>query len=295
MCNKLYVMSFTVNDFYKSVLLKLKVLYPHEEARAMADRLFEHYFHLSPTQRVLSGTMLTDGAKTLLIQEAVKKLLHNIPLQYILGTAIFMDMEFVVNSSVLIPRPETEELVSLILKYDSERGAEHKLQILDIGTGSGCIAIALKRYIPQSNVSAIDISDEALKVAIENADKNEVVINFIEADILDKTHWKALPKFDLIVSNPPYVTQEEKIHMQPNVLDHEPHMALFVPDDDPLIFYRAILSFSKIKLRKAGALWFEINEIFGDELREMAINQGFKDVIIISDIHKKERFLQARK
>jgi release factor glutamine methyltransferase len=288
-------MSNSVNDLYRNTVLKLKALYPAEEARAMADRLFEHYFHLSPIQRVLSGTLLADEDKITLVEQASTKLSGNIPLQYVLGKAFFMDMEFVVNSSVLIPRPETEELVSLILKYYSEIGAENKLQILDIGTGSGCIAIALKRYIPQSIVSAIDISVEALKVATENAEKNEVIINFIKADILDSNQWESHAEFDLIVSNPPYVTHEEKKQMQPNVLEYEPHTALFVSDDDPLLFYRAILAFSKIKLRKAGVLWFEINEMFGDALRNMAINQGFKDVIIISDIHKKERFLQARK
>lgn len=294
MCNQLNVMSFTVNDFYKSVVLKLKVLYPAEEARAMSDRLFEHYFNLSPTQRVLSGTTLTDGNKIQLLEEAVEKLLHNIPLQYILGTAFFMDMEFVVSSSVLIPRPETEELVSLIIKQYSNRKTDPRLNILDIGTGSGCIAISLKRYLPQSSVSALDISHEALKVASENAEKNEVKINLIRTDILDQSHWDEMPQFDLIVSNPPYVTNAEKEQMHLNVLEHEPHTALFVSDEDPLLFYREIMKLAKIKLCEGGSLWFEINEMFGHELKNMAVNQGFKDVIIISDIHKKERFLQAR-
>jgi len=286
MCN-------TVNCYYKSIVLKLKALYPAEEARAMADRLLENYLHLMPAQRIMSGAMLIDDSKIQLIDEAVNKLLSNIPLQYAIGKAFFMDMEFIVNPSVLIPRPETEEMVSLILKQFSGSEKKHKLNILDIGTGSGCIPIALKKNIPESNVSAIDFSKEALSVAAENAGLNNVRINFIHKDILDQAEWQDLPLFDLIVSNPPYVTHEEKKQMQRNVLDHEPHTALFVPDEDPLIFYRAIIKLSKIKLREAGCLWFEINEMFGVELRDMALSQGFKEVNIIFDFRGKSRFLQC--
>lgn len=288
-------MSFTVNDVYKSIVLKLEVLYPHEEARAMADRLFEHYLKLSPALRVLSGAQSTDEDKIHLIEEAVEKLLHNIPLQYVLGTAFFMDMDFIVNSSVLIPRPETEELVSLILKQYSKREKDSKLNILDIGTGSGCIAISLKRYLPQSSVSAIDISEDALKVAAENALLNHAKVNFVHSDILDPTNWEALPQFDLIISNPPYVTNAEKEQMQLNVLDHEPHTALFVPDDDPLLFYREIMMLAKIKLCEGGSLWFEINEMFGVELKKLAESKGFKEVNIFFDIRGKSRFLHAIK
>jgi len=288
-------MLLSVNSFYKSIGLKLNALYPAEEARAMADRLVEHYFQLSPAQRILAANSTADAAKIPLIEEAVDKLLLNIPLQYVIGKAFFMDMEFIVNSAVLIPRPETEELVSLILKQYSGWKSDHELDILDIGTGSGCIPIALKRYLPESNVSAIDISNEALSVATENAAINEVKINFINSDILDHSQWNQLPQSDLIISNPPYVTNSEKELMQPNVLDHEPHTALFVPDDDPLLFYREIIAFSKIKLREAGSLWFEINEMFGNELKDMALSQGFKEVNIIFDFRGKSRFLQCLK
>ncbi len=287
-------MAVSIIQLYKSIVLKLKVMYGAEEARAMADRLFEHYFHLSPTQRVLAGATVAENDIIFLIEDAVKKLLGNIPLQYVLGKAFFMNMEFAVNASVLIPRPETEEMVSLIIKQYSYKDADQKLKILDVGTGSGCIAIALKRNLP-SNVYAIDISDDALKVAYENAEKNKAEINFIKSDILNESEWEALPQFELIVSNPPYVTHEEKKRMQPNVLEHEPHTALFVPDDDPLLFYRAIIAFSKIKLRKAGVLWFEINEMFGVELKELAESQGFKEVNIFFDIRGKSRFLHAIK
>jgi release factor glutamine methyltransferase len=288
-------MSCSINDLYKSTVLKMRVLHPAEEARAMADRLFEHFFNLSPVQRVLSEAILADENKVLLIEEAISKLMHNVPLQYVIGKAFFMDMEFVVNSSVLIPRPETEELVSLVLKQYSGRESGSELLILDIGTGSGCIPIALKRYLPESEVFAIDISKEALAVATENAAINEVKINFINSDILDHSQWNQLSRFDLIVSNPPYVTNSEKELMQLNVLDHEPHTALFVPDSDPLIFYREIMVLSKIILREAGSLWFEINEMFGKELRDMALGYGFRKVNIIFDFRGKSRFLQCLK
>jgi len=288
-------MAFSTNDYYKSIVLKLKALYAYEEARAMADRLFDHYLNLSPSKRVLSVNTLLEADKITLMDEALGKLLRNVPLQYVIGEACFMDMVFSVNSSVLIPRPETEELVSLILKQYSGRKTGNKLNILDIGTGSGCIPVALKRNIPGSDVYSIDVSKEALLLATENAVKNDVDINFIHADILDQTQWEALPEFDIIVSNPPYVTNAEKAQMQLNVIDHEPHVALFVPDDDPLIFYRKIIDLAKIKLREAGSLWFEINEMFGNELRDMALNQGFKEVNIIFDFRGKSRFLQCLK
>jgi release factor glutamine methyltransferase len=288
-------MAYSTNDYYKSIVLKLKALYTYEEARAMADRLFGHYLNLSPAKRVLSANTLLEADKIILMDEALDKLLRNVPLQYVIGEAFFMDMVFIVNSSVLIPRPETEEMVSLILKQYSGRKTGNKLNILDIGTGSGCIPIALKRYILESNISSIDVSKEALIVATANASNNKVEINFIEADILDKTYWSSLPEFDLIVSNPPYVTNAEKAQMQLNVIDHEPHVALFVPDDDPLIFYREIIALAKFKLHEAGSLWFEINEMFGNELRDIALNQGFKEVNIIFDFRGKSRFLQCLK
>ena len=288
-------MSSSVNDLHKSIVRKLMVLYPLEEARAMADRLVEHYLHYSPSQRVINGATLVNEAEISLIEDSIIKLLCNIPLQYVLGIGYFMDMEFIVNSSVLIPRPETEELVSLILKQYSESKAVSKLNILDIGTGSGCIAISLKKFLPLSSVSAIDISNEALKVAVENASANKVEINFTRKDILDQAQWETIPQFDLIVSNPPYVTHEEKKQMQLNVLDHEPHTALFVPDDDPLLFYREIIALAKLKLCEEGSLWFEINEMFGVELKELAESQGFKEVNIFFDIRGKSRFLHAVK
>lgn len=288
-------MVHSIQIVYKNIVLKLNALYPDEEARAMADRLFEHFFNLTPIQRVISGRSLAVEDKIPSIEAAVNKLLSQVPLQYVLGSAFFMDMELNVDSSVLIPRPETEELVSLILKHYSDRIVDTRLRVLDIGTGSGCIAIALKRYLSHSQVSAVDISKDAIEVAIANASKYHADVNFIHADILDQTQWAELPQYDLIVSNPPYVTQADKLLMQPNVVNYEPHTALFVPENDPLLFYRVIIAFAKTKLSFEGSLWFEINEMFGVELRDMALNQGFKEVNIIFDFQGKSRFLQCFK
>ena len=288
-------MAHSLQNVYRNIVLKLKALNPDEEARAMADRLFEYYLNITPTQRIISGTAPVDEGKMHSINDSVSRLLNHVPLQYVLGTACFMDMEFDVNPDVLIPRPETEELVSLMLKAFSEKKPKSKLRILDIGTGSGCIAISLKRFLPEAEVTAVDISKEALRLASVNALKNKVAVNFIHADILDQMQWESLPQCDVIVSNPPYVTLSERQLMQPNVLDYEPHTALFVPDDDPLIFYRLIMAFAEIRLANKGCLWFEINEQFGEELKDMALSQGFKEVNIIFDIRGKSRFLQCSK
>ncbi|MFZ4549197.1 MAG: peptide chain release factor N(5)-glutamine methyltransferase, partial [Bacteroidales bacterium] len=284
-------MPLLVNGLYKIIVLKLSALYPVEEARSMADRVFEHFLCLTPAQRLISGQAVLEEEKQTKIQAAVSRLLHQEPLQYVLGVAYFLDMEFEVNSSVLIPRPETEELVSLVIDNYSKNPVGNRLKIIDVGTGSGCIAISLKHNFPDSDVFAVDFSEKALNVAESNAAKNRAEVNFIKVDILDNTQWDLLPEFNLIVSNPPYVTLADKQFMQPNVLEHEPDMALFVTNEDPLVFYRLIMEFAKTKLSLGGNLWFEINERFGPEMKQMALNQGFTDVNIIFDFRGKSRFL----
>lgn len=286
-------MVHTIQAEYKNTVQQLGAVYPPEEARAIADRLFEHYFNLSPSGRILSGNSIAGPDVVFLLQEAKNKLLNYVPLQYVTGVAYFMDMEFSVNPSVLIPRPETEELVSLILSHIGSGDLPQEPAIIDIGTGSGCIAIALKQNIRGAKVTAVDFSEDALSVASINAAANHTEIEFIHADILDQDSWDALPECDIIVSNPPYVTHAEKPQILANVLNYEPHTALFVPDDDPLLFYRAILRLAKIKLGSKGMLWFEINEMFGDELRNLAIGQGFNKANIIFDFRGKSRFLQC--
>jgi release factor glutamine methyltransferase len=193
-----------------------------------------------------------------------------------------MDMEFKVNSSVLIPRPETEELVRLILKEDLD-GKE----ILDVGTGSGCIAISLAKYLPNTKVTALDISSDSLRVAKQNAKFNNVEVNFINADIFEYQSYK---KYDVIVSNPPYVTESEKLLMKNNVVKYEPKGALFISDYNPLLYYKTILNFSKVSLNKHGKIYFEINENYKDEIIELVYKHGYSKVDCKLDVFGKYRF-----
>jgi release factor glutamine methyltransferase len=218
------------------------------------------------------------------------------PLQYILGHTEFYGLPFKVNPSVLIPRPETEELVEWAL--DSSQLAVGNVQsavsILDIGTGSGCIAISLKKNLPAATVTAIDISPAALQTAKENAKLNNVDINFIEADILNPKKFEIEnPTFEIIISNPPYVTLADKKQMHTNVTDFEPHSALFVPESDPLIFYKAIADFATDNLTPGGLLFFEINENLGKETVDLLSNRGFVDIELRKDISGRDRMARG--
>ncbi len=285
----------SLQSLYKNSVLKLNAIYSVEETRAMADRLFEHFLNLTPVQRVMAGSSNANSEAVNLIEQAIDKLLLHVPLQYVTGKAFFMEMEFSVNPSVLIPRPETEELVSLILKDLSGRKAHQNLRILDIGAGSGCISVALKHNLPEAKVIAIDISEEALAVAMKNAETNITEVEFLKINILDDTQWGVLQQFDLIVSNPPYVTNSEKVLMQSNVLYNEPHIALFVPDNDPLVFYRCIMNFAKTKLVEGGTIWLEINEAFGQQLLFLFGNDMFSKRELLIDMFGKYRFVKVTK
>jgi release factor glutamine methyltransferase len=215
------------------------------------------------------------------------------PVQYILGHTEFFGLPFKVNPSVLIPRPETEELVEWIIS--SAEGSDlTTVRILDIGTGSGCIAISLKKNL-NTEVSAIDISDTALDTAKQNAELNNVNINFVHADILNLNSEVGSSKFEIIVSNPPYVTLEDKNQMHLNVTDFEPHNALFVPEDDPLIFYKAIADFAAKHLEHGGLLFFEINESYGEEIIGLLNSKSFIDIELRKDMSGKQRMMKAVK
>ena len=223
-------------------------------------------------------------------EAAIGRLLEYEPVQYILGTTSFYGLDFSVNSKVLIPRPETEELVAWILK---DANPNQPLKILDIGSGSGCIAISLAKHLPQASVYALDVSPEALSVAQQNAQQNKVQITGFEANVLEWTSPDLY--FDIIVSNPPYVRELEKEFMAPNVLEHEPHLALFVENDAPLLFYKAIVELSKINLKKEGLLYFEINEYLGVETKALFSSNHFEDVQLKTDIFTKPRMICAKK
>ena len=213
------------------------------------------------------------------------------PIQYITGEAWFYGLKFEVNENTLIPRPETEELVEWVIESQKSKVQSQKLEILDIGTGTGCIPISLKANLPQANVSAIDVSKQALEVAKRNAISNKVEINFIQTNILEVEDLNQY--FDIIVSNPPYVRNLEKEEIKKNVLDYEPHLALFVEDTDALLFYRKIAQLALKKLTPNGLLFFEINQYLGKETVELLQNLGFKNIELKKDIYGNDRMVKS--
>ena len=224
------------------------------------------------------------------INNVLDRLLQHEPVQYIFGEAYFQGLHLKVNSHTLIPRPETEQLVDFIV----DENPMPDLRVLDIGTGSGAIAIALARALRFPTVHAFDISEGALEVAAENAANHKVKVQFSLCDIL-ATPAPATPSFDIIVSNPPYVTDSERADMEANVLDFEPHTALFVPDADPLLFYRTIAIYASKALVDGGRIYFEINRRFGRETAQLLLLNGFEDAVVIKDMYGNDRFVKAIK
>ncbi|MEI6765369.1 MAG: peptide chain release factor N(5)-glutamine methyltransferase [Bacteroidota bacterium] len=279
-----------VLDFCKK---ELTDIYGTDEAASLTRILFEEYCGLNRTDLAFKKHECISESELLLVYDAVKLLKQHHPIQYIIGKSEFYGLNFFVNPAVLIPRPETEELVAQILKEKLVSNAVNPLRILDIGTGSGCIAITLKSTISNSTVTAIDISSDALKTAVENATQNNAAVNFERIDMLNTQLMADLGNFDIIVSNPPYVRESEKKQMQPNVTDHEPSVALFVSDDDPLIFYRAIFDFAASHLLSQGVLMVEINEYLGNETMALAELTGSLTAKLIKDLSGKDRFVHC--
>ncbi len=257
------------------------------EASAVAFRLIEDTTQRSTTQTLTSDC---DGLDVDSLLSMAHTIASGTPIQQVLGYAYFCGMKLKVTPSVLIPRPETEELVHWVVE---DCPAPHS--ILDIGTGSGCIAIALAKALPQARLTAIDISSEALTIARENAEMQHADINFIHADILNPNPSLANNRFDVIVSNPPYICNTEADEMEKNVLEHEPHIALFVPDDDPLLFYRAIAEQALKILTPGGTLFSEINRLYAPELTTMLQSMGFSNIVVRQDQFNNTRMLRARK
>lgn len=306
----------------------LKDIYPPGEAQALVRLIMERVCGLSTYQLLLGKDKELSDTEKFKIKEIVEGLRLYKPIQYLLGIADFYEMEFKVTPDVLIPRPETAELVErIITDYRSQAP-----RILDIGTGSGCIAISLAKHLPRAEVAAVDISPEALTVAEENARLNQVSVSFLELDILSegnpsfmqgklkfhveetkvsrkenksftymkpKSHTEEttasfIGNFNCIVSNPPYIMDKEKATMEANVLENEPHMALFVPDDDPLLFYRAIARFGQRHLMGGGHLYFEINALCGKETVAMLRQENYTEVELIQDLYGKDRIVKAK-
>ena len=275
---------------FKNFVSRLSSLYDKSEATSIARIVFKEKLNISRTDLAIDQSLEIDKKDQGKLSRISKKLLQGVPIQQILGYADFYGLKFKVNKNVLIPRPETEELVQWII---TENKKTTGLRVLDIGTGTGCIAIALAKEMKNANVSGIDISNNALRVARINAKMNDVKIHFKELDILGKENWNGLGKFDIIVSNPPYVTEREKEMMHINVLNHDPHLSLFVPDNDPLRFYNKIGDMALLHLSLGGQLYFEINEVYGREIKSMLEAKGFRNVLIHKDLHGKDRFARG--
>lgn len=279
-----------LNDAFYSLKNDLQSIYDANEAAAIVHELLYHLTGLSKFERLLHKEHPLTGIQYDQFLNAKDRLLKGEPLQYITGMQWFMGREFEVNRHVLIPRPETEELVQWIANDWKEKKA---VSILDIGTGSGCIPVSLKLQLPQSTILSGDISPASLEVAERNALKHDAVIKLAEIDFLDERTWTYLGTFDVIVSNPPYIPEAEKQHMHSNVRDYEPGIALFVPDEDPLLFYRKIAQFAQSHLKQGGAVYCEVHKAHAHQTRQL-FEHYFSDVILQNDIHENERMVKAQ-
>lgn len=275
----------TKNNFTKQLIMSYSV----PEINSFWALIMEQMFGYSYTDSILKSNEILSPEAVVRIDLMITRLLRREPIQYILGSAHFFDFVLKVSSFVLIPRVETEELVHHII--DENKNFSGK--ILDIGTGSGCIAIALKRAFPQSDVHAIDVSEKALLVAEGNAHDNNAQIFFKKMNILDFENEEEQPRFDIIVSNPPYVRNKERETMDANVVNYEPSLALFVSDHDPLVFYRKIAEYAVLYLNEGGKLYFEINEGFGPEIVELLLLKGFQNIKLSMDFYEKDRFVEC--
>ncbi len=284
----------TVKDVFNSYKINLNKLYEDNEIEAITLLAINDITGFSNAKIKAFPEIALADQQSKQIDNILSQLELGTPIQYVLGTTEFYGLPFLVNPAVLIPRPETEELVAWIIttcKTENVHGS-----ILDMGTGSGCIAISLKKNLPFFEVSAIDISEGALDTATKNAKLNEADIKFFNADILNLESFKSIDiqsPISVIVSNPPYVTLHDKMQMHTNVTDFEPHTALFVPEDDPLVFYRAIANFAALNLCSNGLLFFEINESLGKETVQLLSDKGFIEIELRQDMSGRDRMIKC--
>lgn len=274
---------------YETLWHLLTPLYGEGEAKAIARMVYEVRFGLAFTDLCIGKDTQLSADDQAELEEIALRLERHEPVQYVLGKAEFMGNWYDVEPGVLVPRPETQELVRWIVLKDTTAN------ILDIGTGSGCIAITLAGMYPEAEVTAWDISEKALKVAQGNAKRFGVNVNFEQVDILANSQQLMVNSFDVIVSNPPYICHKERETMNQNVLDYEPHEALFVPDDDPLLFYRAIAEYGTKALKPEGWLYFEINPLYAEPLCELLSTMSYHDIECKDDQYGKQRMIRAQK
>ena len=283
------IVSTTLKDILINIDTEIGSIYPKEEVKAISSLLIQHITGFSKLELHTRKDEVIETNEVKQVEKAIGLLKQHIPVQYVIGETEFYDIPIKVSPVVLIPRPETEELVYLALKSNLPVNSK----VLDIGTGSGCIAIALAKNLPNSEVFAMDVSFEALEIARKNAEDIGVNIHFFQRDIL-KQSMGGTGQYDLIISNPPYVTISEKRKMGKNVINNEPHLALFVPDSDPLRFYKSIALFAREHLNKDGWVMAEINEQYGEETAEIFREQGFINIEIIKDINGKDRIIKIQ-
>lgn len=286
----------TIDEARKEIIENTRNIYEQNEANNIAELLIESITKLPRSERIIKRDDALSNAQKNLLQSSIFRLQKHEPIQYIINEAWFGGMRFYVDRNVLIPRPETEELVEWVVEEcspDSYRDKNAELRILDVGTGSGCIAITLKNKLPMAGVWACDISDQALNIARINADALHATIDFVPLNFLDPDQRKQLPGIDVIVSNPPYIPQNERMEMKKNVVEYEPSTALFVTDDDPLIFYKAIAESGHEKLHKGGSIYAEIHENLGTQIKDLFLSEGYQTVHLKKDLQGKERMIKA--
>jgi release factor glutamine methyltransferase len=281
----------TVREFTATLATALHPIYPQREAEAIATLVVEHLLDMDALQRMMDAQELVPAEAMAALVPLQERLLAHEPVQYVLGTAYFDGMDLEVTPATLIPRPETEELVRVIT---TEQGMQAGLRVLDVGTGTGCLALALARALPGAQVLAVDISAEALAVARRNARRHAPAVEFQQVDILlEKPTGLAPASLDVLVSNPPYVRESERPLMRENVLAWEPATALFVPDEDPLLFYRRLTELGNELLVAGGGLYLEINEALGAETADLLKSRGFTDVQVLPDMFGKTRVVRG--
>ncbi|MFD2246598.1 peptide chain release factor N(5)-glutamine methyltransferase [Pontibacter ruber] len=276
----------TLNDLRKA----LSAIYPEPEADAMARQVVEHVLQKSRVALSLEREAEVNEAKREVMARLLQRLLQHEPLQYVLGVAHFYGLELQVDERVLIPRPETEELVDLVVK---DHRVQQHLHVLDICAGSGCIPLALAANLNTSKVYGLELSEGALEVARANAAKYNLPVEWLHQDVFEDIPGIAPHSLDIITSNPPYVLEQEKEQMRANVLQYEPHLALFVPDEDALKYYKRITDVAAILLKRGGKLYFEINEQYGGGVKELLQKAGFSNIKVVQDLFGKDRIVRA--
>jgi len=281
--------AMTINEAGQHLLLQLQQVYERREAANITELVMENLTGLKKIDRVIDKENVLNNELVDRLNKYSTALAGHQPVQYVLHEAWFSAMKFYVDESVLIPRPETEELVQWVI----ENYIDRHINIVDIGTGSGCIPVTLKKFLPGAEIFSCDISNDALTVAKKNALSHNVEISFLLTDILDRTAWYKIPLTDIIVSNPPYIPLQEKRMMNKNVVGYEPHQALFVDDSDPLIFYRAIAELGRDKLSPSGNIFVEIHEEYAKQTASIFKAAGYTSIEIKKDMQGKERMIRA--